>query len=58
MTVNRPIATEQQDQIDLIARRRHPHAPFDALVSLKRFEAFRRTSQPEDRRSAHWTCRE
>ena len=38
MAVNRPIAAEQQDHIDLIGSRRHPHAPLDSSVGLKRLQ--------------------
>jgi hypothetical protein len=52
MPVNRTVPTEQQDDIG-IGQDRHADSPFDIADSLKWFEVFSRTSQPENGRRPH-----
>jgi hypothetical protein len=53
MAVNGSISAEQQDNVRRIASPGHAYAPLNVLVSLKRLQIFRRTSQPENGRSPH-----
>ena len=53
MPMNGPVTPKQQDDIDLVNARRHPHAPFNAAVRLKASKVPRRAPQPENGRSPH-----
>jgi hypothetical protein len=53
MAVDGSVTTKNQNHFGLIGDRRHPNAPIDARINLKRLEILLRTSQPKDNGSAH-----
>jgi hypothetical protein len=58
MAVNRTIAAKKKNDVGILARARHAHAPLDGFVPLKGLQNVRRTSQSEDGSRPHVRGRE